>query len=217
MRSSPLPADPEGERHEIREKYDASAHLYDRMEALPEWLGLRRLRRELFRKASGHVLEIAIGTGKNLAAYPVGSEIVGVDFSPGMLAIAAERAKRLGASVALRPMDAEHLDFADASFDTVTSSLSLCTFPDPLRALREMARVCQPNGRILLLEHGRSDRGWIGRWQDRRADARAEPFGCRWNREPLDLVTQAGLRVIWNRRTFLGVFHLIEARPDSSH
>jgi ubiquinone/menaquinone biosynthesis C-methylase UbiE len=92
--------------------------------------------------------------------------------------------------------DAENLPFRDKSFDTVVSSLSTCTFPDPVAALEETARVCSLAGKVLLLEHGRSDCERIGRWQDRHEDLFAEPFGCHWNREPLRLVRDAGLKVI---------------------
>ena len=109
---------------------------------------------------------------------------------------------------------AEALDFPDRSFDTVVSSLSLCTFPDPVAAVREMARVCQPGGRILLLEHGRSDHEWLGRWMDRRADRHAKRVGCCWNRHPLDIVQQAGLTLVNAKRSFLGIMHQIEARPS---
>jgi ubiquinone/menaquinone biosynthesis C-methylase UbiE len=113
-------------------------------------------------------------------------------------------------------MDAESLAFPDHTFDTVVSSLTVCTFADPVAALREMARVCRADGRILLLEHGRSDREWLGRWQDRRADRHAKALGCRWNREALELIRQAGLAVIAARRVFFGIFHVVEAKPLSS-
>ena len=101
--------------------------------------------------------------------------------------------------------------FPDQTFDTVVDTLGLCTFSDPVAALWEMARVCRPNGRLLLLEHGRSGHEWLGHWQDRRADRHEKRLGCRWNREPLDLVRQAGLKVLKAERTFLGIFHLLEA------
>jgi hypothetical protein len=67
----------------------------------------------------------------------------------------------------------------------------------------------------MLLEHGRSDREWLGRWQDRRADRHARTLGCRWNREPLELVRQAGLGLIATRRVFFGIFHVLEATPPT--
>jgi methyltransferase OMS1 len=80
-------------------------------------------------------------------------------------------------------------------------------------ALEEMARVCRTDGKIVLLEHGRSNREWLGRWQDKRADRHAKQLGCHWNRETLELVRQAGLKVQNSRRVFFGVFHQIEAVP----
>ena len=200
-------------KEEIRKKYDAFASKFDYAEAIPELLGVKKLRRRLLAGASGNVLEVGVGTGKNLRYYPRACQITAVDLSPGMLEIARRRANKLGVDVTFHVMDAEALAFVDQSFDTVVDSLNLCTFIEPLIALRELARVCRADGRILLLEHGRSDRDWLGRWQDRRADRHAKWLGCRWNREPLNLVRQAGLALTDARRTFFGIFHVIEAMP----
>ena len=108
--------------------------------------------------------------------------------------------------------DAAALPFADGGFDTVVSSLSACAFPNPAGAFAELARVCRTNGKILLLEHGRSDREWLGRWQDRHADQFAKPVGCHWNRKTLQLIKDGGLQVV-KSRSFFGVFHQIEAKP----
>ena len=200
-------------KEEVRRNYDAFAPKFDLAEGLPELLGVKNLRRRLLERASGDILEVGVGTGKNLRYYPSSCSITAVDLSQGMMKIARRLAHRLGLQVAFQVMDAEALAFPDCSFDTVVDSLNLCTFVDPLRALREIARVCRPGGRILLLEHGRSDRGWLGRWQDRRADRHAARLGCRWNLEPLDLLARAGLPVVEARRNFFGIFYEIEARP----
>ncbi|MFQ5801613.1 MAG: class I SAM-dependent methyltransferase [Candidatus Methylomirabilales bacterium] len=202
-------------REEIQRKYDKAARWYNLMVAIPEILGLKRLRLRLLGQAPGAVLEIGVGTGVSLGTYPRTCHLTAVDLSPAMLKFARKRADRLGLDVSFMVMDGEALAFPDQSFDTVVDSLTLCTFPNPVAALREMARVCRTGGRILLLEHGRSDREWLGRWQDRRADRHAKHLGCRWNREPLDLVRQAGLTLIAAQRTLLGVFHLIEATPSA--
>lgn len=203
-------------KEEIRQKYGKVAPRYDLLEAIPELLGMRRLRGSLLQRAAGKVLEVAAGTGKNLRYYSRDCRLTAVDLSPAMLEVARKRANRLGLHITFLVMDAEALAFPDQSFDTVVSSLSVCTFPDPVAALREMARVCRADGRILLLEHGRSDREWLGRWQDRRADRHAEYLGCRWNREPLDLVRQAGLTLLAARRVFFGIFHVLEATPQGT-
>jgi ubiquinone/menaquinone biosynthesis C-methylase UbiE len=203
----------EFDSREISAKYDRFARWYDWVEFVPDLLGVRRLRRSLLERASGRVLEVAAGTGKNFHHYPPGCRITAVDVSRGMLKVARERAAKLSIHVSFSLADAEALPFADHCFDTVVSSLSACTFPNPAGAFREMARVCRTDGKILLLEHGRSDRERLGRWQDRHADKFAKPVGCHWNREPLEIVQQAGLKVVRAHRTFFGIFHQIEAVP----
>lgn len=198
---------------EIGRKYDAIARQYDRIEYAAEVILLSRRRRSWFERATGDVLEVAIGTGRNLPFYPSSCRITAVDISQGMMRIARERAEQLGKAVDFQVMEAENLRFPDDSFDTVTSSLSTCTFTDPVAALREMRRVCRPNGRILLIEHGRSSVSLAGWIQDRLADGHARRIGCHWNREPGQLVRQAELRIISDRRSLLGVLHLIEAAP----
>jgi ubiquinone/menaquinone biosynthesis C-methylase UbiE len=201
---------------EISDKYDGFAKWYDVVEGVPDLLGIRKLRQQVLRQASGRVLEIAVGTGKNLRYYPRGCRIVAVDLSAEMLAIAQKRASRLQMKVWFLLADAEALPFSEDSFDTVVSSLSTCTFPDPVAALVEMARVCRTDGKILLLEHGRSNREWLGRWQDRHVDQFAKPLGCNWNREPLELAKEAHLKVSRARRNFFGLFYRIEAKPESN-
>lgn len=108
-------------------------------------------------------------------------------------------------------MDAARLAVRDAAFDTVVSSLAVCTFPDPVSALRDTARVCRPDGRLLLLEHGLSDRAWLAHRQRRRDAAHARTLGCHVNRDPL--AREAGLRVQQVRRVLFGTHYLIEALP----
>jgi len=109
-----------------------------------EWIGAR---------ARDRVLEVAIGTGRNLAHYDSEASVTGVDLSPEMLALAEEQAAELGRDVDLREGDAAQLPFPDASFDTVVCALSLCSIPDPTRAIAEMRRVLVPGGQLLLLDH----------------------------------------------------------------
>lgn len=200
-------------KEEIRQKYEKMARWYDLGEGIAEVLGIRRLRKRLLLRASGKVLEIAVGTGKNLPYYLKGCQITGVDISQTMLEIARRRADRIGLKIAFRVMDGEALAFPDQHFDTVVSSPPYAPFPiQRLRSGKWPGYAGE--GRILLLEHGRSDREWLGRWQDRKADRHAERLGCHWNRKPLDLVRQAGLKLLSARCTFFGVFHEIEATPS---
>jgi ubiquinone/menaquinone biosynthesis C-methylase UbiE len=201
---------------ELSRKYDRFARWYDLVEGIPELLGVRKLRQWILRRASGKILEVAVGTGKNLRYYPQRCRVTAVDISGEMLSVARKRAAKLSMEVSFLLADAEALPFSEKSFDTVVSSLTTCTFPDPVAALQELARVCRPGGRVLLLEHGRSEREWIRRWQDRKADRHASQLGCHWNREPLELVCEAGLKVKEARRVFFGIFHQVEAEPGSA-
>jgi ubiquinone/menaquinone biosynthesis C-methylase UbiE len=193
---------------EISRKYDRFARWYDIVEGVPDLLIVRKLRKRLLQEARGRVLEVAAGTGKNLPYYNtvLPKEMTAIDISKGMLDGARIRARALSLNFSFAVMDAEALSFPNETFDTVVSSLTMCTFPDPVSALRQMARVCKRGGRVLLLEHGRSDREWLGRWQDRRDERHARQLGCHWNRRPLAIVREAGLDVVFARRTFLGVF-----------
>lgn len=200
-------------KEDIREKYDRIAPGFRRLGRIPDKLLTGPLRRDLLSDLRGRVLDVACGTGENFAYFPNDIELTAVDWSPGMLAEARSRAERLGLAPDLRLMDAEALDFPDAHFDSVVSTLSTCTFPEPLKALREMARVCKPEGRILLLEHGRSRLSWLAHLQDRSAARHYRATGCRWNQKPAELVRQAGLEVLKHNRRFLGILYALEVRP----
>lgn len=200
---------------DLREIYADLAPCMARMGWLDRLITGRH-RRRLFGTAGGRVLDVACGTGTNLRYLPEEIDYVGVDLSPDMIAHARERSAERVPAEAFREMDAADLAFADDTFDTVISSLSTCTFPDPRGVLREMARVCRPDGRILLLEHGRSDVGFIARFQDWRADAHYEKHGCRWNQDPLEVASGAGLRVREHREAMLGILTMIEAVPPTT-
>src|SRR5438093_12060343 len=134
---------------ELSEKYDRFAPWYDWVEGVPDLLGVRRLRRRLLRQASGKVLEVAVGTGKNVQYYPRGCRIIGIDVSREMLKVARERAVKLSMEESPVFADGGAWRVYNHILDTVVSSLSTCTFPNPVPALGEMARVCKPAARIL--------------------------------------------------------------------
>ncbi|WP_123534867.1 class I SAM-dependent methyltransferase [Halosimplex salinum] len=197
---------------DIRETYADQADTVARMRWLDRLL-LGRYRRRLFGQATGRVLDVACGIGTNADYVPETTEYVGIDVSPEMLREAEARSPRLVRGETLFEMDAQALAFPDDSFETVISSLSTCTFPDPVAALDEMNRVCEPNGQVLLLEHGRSSVELLGRFQDWRADAHYEKHNCRWNQEPLELVSRSELSVTTSATGMLGVITGIRAEP----
>jgi len=199
----------------LQSAYDEIADQYEKKVWFDQHiLGVARLRKKLLSKATGKILDVACGTGLNIPLLPAGSDITAVDLSPNMLEVARANATQHGLNVNLAVMDAEHLEFADGSFDKVVSTLSTCTFPDPVKALQEMKRVCRPNGLILLLEHGHSNVPWLANFQDRNEYQHYEEHaGCRWNQDPLDLVRLAGIKIVKSKRNILGMFHSIEAKP----
>lgn len=202
------------DKDEVRRAYDRLAPWYDLLEAVPDrLLGVAGWRRRLAARARGRVLEVAVGTGRNLDRYPAGCRVIGLDASRGMLEQARDRRAGEAGAPGLVRGDTERLPFRPDAFDTVVDSLALCTYPRPARALREMSRVCRPDGRILLLEHGRSSWEPLGRFQDRHEGALDRRVGCRWNREPRAIVERAGLRVRSARRGLLGILHALEASP----
>jgi ubiquinone/menaquinone biosynthesis C-methylase UbiE len=199
--------------HDIQQRYDGEvgeAHLASRF-LMEHILRAGAMRRRIFGKAAGSILDVACGSGENFPHYGKGvTSITAIELSPKMLQHARGQAQKLGLKIDLRVMDAQQLEFPDDSFDTVVSAMATCTFPDPIAALREMQRVCKPGGRILLFEHGRSTWGVVARWQDRNAPQMYELAGCRFNQDPLQVVNAAGLHVISAQRSLAGVFHLIE-------
>lgn len=195
---------------DIRTMYNERAQDYqDKSWLLEGVLRGRKLRGQLFQRATGRVLDVACGTGVNFPHLARAEEIVGIELSPAMLKLAEQQAAEVSTPVQLHEMDATQLHFADASFDTVTSALSTCTFPEPVAVLREMARVCKPGGQILLFEHGRSRWGWFAWIQDRTAQGHYNNAGCRWNQDPQALVREAELRVVEAERHLAGVFHTL--------
>lgn len=201
--------------NQVQTAYDETADQYEKKIWFDQYiLGVARLRRKLLSKATGNILDVACGTGQNFSSFSTGSQITAVDLSPKMLELARENAGKLKLDINFAKMDAENLEFPDGIFDTVVSTLSTCTFPNPVKALREMNRVCTPGGSILLLEHGHSSMPWLAGYQDRHEYQHYEDHaGCRWNQDPLDLVVSAGLKIVKSKRAILGMFHLIEATP----
>lgn len=163
-------------------------------------------------QATGDTLEVAVGTGLNLPLYPEGVTLTGIDLSDGMLAIARGRAERLGHPVTLRRADAHDLPFDADSFDTVVCTLGLCAIPDDGKALREMARVIRPGGRLILLDHiASSSRAVRGlQWLVERVTV--PMAGEHFLRRPLDKIGDLGLAVEHRERFKLGLVERLVAR-----
>src|SRR5438128_9596005 len=148
----------EQETARVRAVQNKQAPKYDRQISFFERILFGDGREWVCSRARGKVLELACGTARNLPFYGDEVQLTGVELSPGMLAIAHQRAKELGHPADLRLGDVQALDFPDESFDTVTCTLGFCTIPDTRAAAAEAFRVLRAGGQLLLLEHVRSPR-----------------------------------------------------------
>lgn len=154
-------------------------------------------RRRLLAQVQGEVLEIGLGTGLNLPHYPnTLSWLHAVDPVNLLPERVLERSAGALFPIRIRRVSAETLPYEDRQFDYVVSTWTLCSIPDPVKALREVHRVLKPDGRFLFVEHGRSDDPKIARWQDRlNPIQRVVACGCNLNRPIDQLVTEAGLTI----------------------
>ena len=187
--------------HEASTSYSAwlrvMAVLYDPFVWLGELVGMRRRRRALVSGAYGRVVEIGAGTGLNVAHYPEGlDELVLTEPEPGMRRKLARKVSRRALAARIVDAPAESLPLADASVDTVVSTLVLCTVDHPERALREIARILRPGGRLLFIEHVRASSRFLAACQD----ALLRPWrgfagGCVCNRPTLELMRGCGFTV----------------------
>lgn len=201
-----------GETARVADHYDRLSGAYDPGMRVFDWLFAGAGRRWTCSQATGDVLEIAIGTGRNLPHYPAGVRLTGVDVSPKMLGIARQRADDIGMDVDLRAGDAQMLDFPDGSFDTVLSTLSMCTIPDERQAIREARRVLRPGGTFLLFEHVESPNPVV-----RSIQQLLDPLSVRFAadhlvRTPATILREEGFVIDHLERSRLGVIERISAR-----
>jgi len=145
--------------------------------------------------ARGRILEIGFGTGRNLRHYPpTVKRIEAIDADPDLDRLSMPRIARAAIEVDFHHLDAAHLPFEEARFDTVVSTFTLCSIPDVVHALGEIRRVLKPGGQFLFLEHGRAPDPAVARWQDRLNPAWMPlAGGCHLNRPMRALVEDAGL------------------------
>jgi ubiquinone/menaquinone biosynthesis C-methylase UbiE len=203
-----------GETRREQERYDRQARWYDVAVAPMEALAFLGLRRRLWSAVDGsrRVLEIGVGTGRNLAHYPAASRTVALDLSPEMLKRAARKATRGGRSVDLLLADTQHLPFKHDVFDVVLATLVFCSVPDPVRGLAEAGRVTRRDGQVVLLEHVRADNGVLGKAMDalNRLTVRG---GEHVNRDTAANVRKAGLEITREETYRMGIVKLLQAHP----
>jgi ubiquinone/menaquinone biosynthesis C-methylase UbiE len=198
----------------VRAFYQKYAPRYDHQAAFYDRVLLGDGRAWACTQSRGAVLEVAIGSGRNLPYYPRDRRLTGIDLTPAMLILARDRARQLGVAAALLVADAQALPFAAASFDSVVCTLGLNAIPDDRAAVAEMSRILRPGGRLVLLGHVASpsrpvraiQRG-IERWL-------LPVTGDHLTRQPLRLLRAAGFVVDREERSRMGVIQrLVATKP----
>tara|TARA_Y100000310_G_scaffold309809_1_gene354317 strand:+ start:802 stop:1398 length:597 start_codon:yes stop_codon:yes gene_type:complete len=185
----------------VKGRYDRFSRFYDFLESpLEKWV-FSKWRNGLLGDLEGSILEIGVGTGKNLKYYNEKAKVVGIDISDGMIG----KAKKKFPGRDLRVMDAERLDFEDNSFDYVVCTFVLCSVPDPVKVVKEMDRVCK--GKILMLEHVLSKNKLIALFEHIHNPFTRVLFGFNVNRKTGDNIRSAGL---YFEEVNLGLFDIFK-------
>ncbi|KAJ1570000.1 Methyltransferase-like protein 7B [Nowakowskiella sp. JEL0078] len=227
--------------------YSSLASSYDKEIGWDEWLmGMGGIRRRLLENCKGNVLEISAGTGRNIKYYPIKNlkSITFTDNNTEMLLQSLQKVKdnipfnlpvrhlvsdaqTLYASISANKGHPDASVLSEGGYDTVVDSFGLCSCGDPVEALKNMAKCCREDGKLLLLEHGRVaawriDWGILGKLLpaqsinsllDRTALGHASKWGCWWNRDILEVVEKAGLQVETVKRFHFGTTYLVVAHP----
>jgi ubiquinone/menaquinone biosynthesis C-methylase UbiE len=204
----------------IRRFYDKDPAGYHRCMStrVSDWM-LARGRRKVGEMVGreGRLLDVGFGTGLSLPHYPAEVEIVGIDASLKMLEFGRVLAEREGRHVELLVMDAERLAFPERSFDSIAFNLSLCTIPDPERAVREALRVAKPGAPMIFLEHVRSHVLPVALLQDLLNPVMVALEADHFNRRTIEIIKRAGVTVDSVDRWFAGVFNLIGGRAPQAY
>ncbi len=200
----------------VQKRYNRFSKFYDLLEGSMERNKFSEWRKELLGNIKGKILEIGVGTGKNLSYYNRDAKVIGIDLSPKMLEKAKIRLTKLNnPNLSLMQMDGQKLEFKDKSFDYIVCTFVLCSVPDPIKVLKEMKRVCKNNGQILMLEHMLSEYKLIAFFEHLHNPITRTLFGFNMNRKTIDNIKKAGLNPdkITNL-AFFDVFRKIEIKNN---
>ena len=199
-------------RERLQRGWEKEARHFDRQIAPLDRRLLADSRRWVCARATGATLEVAVGTGLNLAHYPPGVTLSGVDWSAEMVRQAGARAAASGRRIDLWQADAMDLPFGDREFDAVVCTFSLCCIPDVGRALTEARRVLRPGGSLLLADHVGSTNPLL-RVAQHAADLVTVPLrGEHFTRRPLGTVRDLGFEVVATERLSSGMIERVHAR-----
>lgn len=209
---------------DLSDRFDKEAEGYDEKVNVAEtMLLMNRRRKQMTRKVKGHVLEVAVGTGRNIPYYPTKqcATVTLLDSSAPMLAVAKRKWKDAHPEYfsrvffkqqsALDPITPPY--GAQDGFDTVIQTMGLCSTPEPVKLLQNLEAATKEDGQILLLEHGRSHYEWVNKLLDTTAPNHALEHGCFWNKDIGKIVEESGLEVVEIKRYNFGTTWWIELRP----
>ncbi len=210
-----------------KKTYNHIARLYDVLDLPFEFARYRPLRRLLFEGLKGDLLDAGVGTGRNFPFYPdtdrrtgkvtgkVTGKATGIDLSPAMLARARMRKEELGTRVDLHQMDVMELDFADDSFDSIVSTFLFCVLDadDQQPALKELCRVCRPDGTICILEYAMSEKPVRRFVMKLWAPWVRFAYGAAFDRNTQQYLSGAGLELIEETFVFKDIIKLLKVRP----
>ncbi|KGE17658.1 class I SAM-dependent methyltransferase [Paenibacillus wynnii] len=197
------------EKQKLIRVFDKQATQYEKKTGDPNQ---KRWRQHLVSHAKGEVLELAVGAGANFPYYPPGVKVTATDFSKVMLKKAKRAAKYHRIEANCICSDIEEMDFPDHSFDTIVSTLSFCSYDNPLMVLDKIKRWSKPDGQILLLEHGISSNFAVSAAQKALNPLLYRVYGCHHTRNILELIRESGLEINKVEFYWLNTVHLIWAK-----
>lgn len=195
--------------------YSTIARLYDVLDLPFEYFRYRPLRKLLWQGLNGRLLDAGIGTGRNIPYYPAQAEMVGIDLSPAMLKRATDRQRRLGATVEMHHGNICETTFEDQSFDALVSSFLFCVLEDRLQlpALRELRRLCKPDGEIRILEYAYSKKPLRRIIMNLWAPWVQFAYGARFDRDTGQYARAAGLKIVEDRFVHGDIIKLLVLKP----
>ena len=200
----------------IQKRYNRISFLFDLLEKPMEGFSAD-WRQEITAEVAGKVLEVGVGTGRNIPLYPPDVEVVAIDFSPKMLKKAVAKYADTHRNVIFLEMDAQQMGFADNTFDSVLTSCVFCSVPFPVAGLKEIRRVCKPGGKIVMLEHVRSQHRLLGPFMDIVNPVPLFLYGANINRDTIGNLRRAGFKHIEVKDLWLDIFKkivIINDKPE---
>lgn len=208
--------------------YDSKAEKYDKEINFEEkmiWMGRRR--KWLVKRCQGDVLEVSCGTGRNIPYMKMEKikSITFLDSSNAMMEVAVKKFRdrfpsfKKAAFVVGHVEDLPNLveNKEQVKYDSIIEAFGLCSHKDPVAALKNMALLLKPNGRIYMLEHGRGTNKTVNKFMDKRAKKRLETWGCRWNLDIGEILDDSGLEIVSEKRYNMGTTCCIVAKKRGDH